>query len=189
MTEHYEVTFKDAKVVNSAKYKRAESAYDFMSSVVSAVLFVAVILVFFFRIATVNGQSMEPTLSDRDRLLLTTAPSSYKYGDIVVIHREGLESLVKRVIATPGDKLDIDFEKGIVTVNGTVLDESYIAEPTYLSYTDGPVFPFVVPQGYYFCMGDNRNNSLDSRSASVGLINEQYIIGRMVIDISDTEAK
>ena len=189
MTEHFEVTFKDANVVNSAKYKRAESVYDLLSSVVSAIIFVAIILVFFFRIATVNGDSMVPTLTDHDRLLLTTASSVYNYGDIVVIHREGEEALVKRVIATPGDTLNIDFEKGIVTVNDTVLDEPYIAEPTYLSFTDGPNFPFTVPSGYYFCMGDNRNNSLDSRSGAVGLINEQYIIGKMVIDISDTEAK
>lgn len=169
--------------------KRAESTYDIVGSVISAVVFVAIILTFFCRIAVVRGDSMNPTLTNNDRMIITDAVSSYKYGDIVVIHREGQESLVKRVIATGGDTIDIDFENGVVYVNDVELAESYIAEPTHLSFTDGPEFPLTVPDGYYFCMGDNRNNSLDSRSGAVGLIDGQYIIGRMVIDISNTEAK
>ena len=132
---------------------------------------------------------MYPTLEDGDRLVLASTVFQYKQGDIVVIHRSGKEPLIKRVIAVEGDTLDIDFERGMVTVNGEVLNEPYIAEPTHLEYNDGPVFPFTVPEGKVFVMGDNRNNSLDSRSGAVGLIDQNDILGTMLIDLSKTEAK
>ncbi len=189
MTEHYEVTFRNEELENTKSFKFAASVYDIFSSVIMAVVFVAVALVFFFRVATVEGTSMVPTLENNDKLIITSVDTSYEYGDIVVIHRENKVSLVKRVIARGGDTVDIDFDLGVVTVNGEVLDEPYIAEPTYLNFSDGAKYPFVVPEGFLFCMGDNRNNSLDSRSASVGLINEQYVIGKMVIDLNNKEAK
>ena len=188
MTEHYEVTFKDVRIFGKRGYRRLSTTYDIISSVMSAVIVVAIMLLFFFRVATVDGRSMVPTLDDEDRLIITNISKNYKYGDIVVIHREDEESLIKRVIAVGGDTIDIDFEKGIVYVNGEALDEDYIAEPTYVSFMDGPNFPFEVPKGYLFCMGDNRNDSLDSRSGSIGLINEQYIVGKMVIDFDKPEA-
>lgn len=168
---------------------RSSAVYDFMSSVITAVIFVALILVFFFRVAIVNETSMTPTLSDGDRLVITSLSASYDHGDIVIIHRDNDVSLVKRVIATAGDTIDIDFEEGIVFLNGEALDEPYIAEPTHLSFADGPEFPLTIPEGYLFCMGDNRNNSLDSRTGSIGLINEQYIIGKMVLDLNERSAK
>lgn len=189
MTEHYEVVFSDEERENTKSFKFAASTYDFLESVIMAVVFVAVVLVFFFRVATVDGTSMVPTLDDKDRLIITSVSTNYEYGDIVVIHRENAVSLVKRVIARSGDTVDIDFERGIVRVNGKVLDEPYIAEPTYLNFADGANYPFVVPKGFLFCMGDNRNNSLDSRSGSIGLINEQYIVGKMVVDLDNKEAK
>lgn len=188
MIEHYEVTFKDARVFGKRGYRRLSTTYDILSSVVAAVVAVAVLLLFFFRVATVDGRSMVPTLDDKDRLIITNVTKNYERGDIVVIHREHQISLIKRVIAIGGDTIDIDFKQGIVYVNGETLQEDYIAEPTYVSFIDGPNFPFEVPEGYLFCMGDNRNDSLDSRSASVGLINEQYIVGKMVIDLDKPEA-
>ncbi len=189
MTEYEGVTLKDDERMNKPAIKRALFIYDIVSVLVGAVVAVLVIICLFFRVSSVVGASMEPTLYEGDQLIISPFKNSYAYGDIVIIHREHEVSLVKRIIATPGDTLDIDFETGVVTLNGEVLKEDYIAEPTYLSYEDGPKFPITIPQGYYFAMGDNRNNSLDSRSESIGLINEQYILGKMIVDLSNKEAK
>ena len=86
---------------------------------------------------------------------------------------------VKRVIAKGGDTISIDYASGTVTVNGEVLDEDYIAEPTYLGYD--VEFPYTVPEGTVFVMGDNRNNSLDSRSSYVGCIDERDILGKVLV--------
>ena len=87
--------------------------------------------------------------------------------------------LVKRVIAKGGDTISIDYDSGVVMVNGEVLQEDYIAEPTYLGYD--VTFPYTVPEGTVFVMGDNRNQSLDSRSTYVGCIDERDILGRVLL--------
>ncbi|MCQ2488576.1 MAG: signal peptidase I [Clostridia bacterium] len=169
--------------------KLSSEIYDFLESVISAVIFVAIVLVFFVRVAVVDGESMIPTLQDTDKLIISDFSKDYEHGDVVVIHQEDGVTLVKRIIATGGDVVDIDFERGVVSVNGTELDEPYTAEPTYLNYGDGQEYPLTIPEGYLFCMGDNRNHSLDSRSNLIGLIDEQYIIGKMVLDLNNKEAK
>lgn len=83
------------------------------------------------------------------------------------------------MIGVGGDTVDIDFDNHTVSVNGEVLDEPYINEPTTLSYDIE--FPLVVPEGYVFVMGDNRNDSLDSRSSKIGLIDERYILGKALV--------
>ena len=87
--------------------------------------------------------------------------------------------LVKRVIAKGGDVVNIDYQAGTVSVNGEVLQETYIAEPTYLGYD--VTFPYTVPEGTVFVMGDNRNASLDSRSSYVGCIDERDILGKVLL--------
>lgn len=163
--------------------------YEIVRTLTAAVLVAAIILTFFFRSATVDGSSMYPTLHDGDHLLISDFVTQYKRGDIVVIARSGKESLVKRIIAVGGDTIDIDFSTGDVTVNGVVLKEDYIAEPTHLQFDDGPAFPLTVPSGYVFVMGDNRNDSLDSRSATVGLISTERVLGRMLVDLNKREAE
>ncbi len=160
-------------------------SYDTMSMVVSSTVTVMFVLVFFFRFATVVGSSMEPTLQDADRIIITNATSNYEYGDIVVIHRADEVSIIKRVIAVEGDVVDIDFETGDVIVNNEVLSEDYIAEPTYRSFSDGPEFPLIVPDNTVFVLGDNRNNSLDSRSGEVGLVCVENIVGKMIFEIGN----
>ncbi len=189
MTEYEEIIFKDGAVVDSKSFRIHELIYDIVSVLISASIAVFVILACLFRVASVVGSSMEPTLLENDRLIITPATINYSHGDIVVIHRENDVSIVKRVIAVPGDTIDIDFNTGTVYLNDKELHEEYIADKTYLQYSDGPTFPVVIPTGYYFVMGDNRNGSLDSRSASIGLINEQYILGKMLIDVNNKEAK
>ena len=88
-------------------------------------------------------------------------------------HEEG-KNLIKRIIATGGQTVDIDFELGQVYVDGEALSEPYTLEPTYLD--EGTEFPLTVPEGEIFVMGDNRNNSLDSRYPQIGLIHRDEII-------------
>lgn len=146
---------------------------------------VAVVFVFFVRVVTVDGKSMQPTLQERDHLLLLsnlwyTEPEA---GDVVVARIPGFsdEPIVKRVIAVEGDVVDIDFESGTVAVNGVILEEKYIAEPTYRDFGElGVDFPVVIKPGCVFLMGDNRNVSYDSRYAPIGQVDTRYILGRVI---------
>ena len=145
---------------------------------------VALILIFTFvgRIIGVVGSSMYPTLHDGDLLLLQSIGYTPKQGDVVVLTKEFDASdgpIVKRVIATGGQHVEIDYEAGTVAVDGVVLDEPYInpEEPV----TD-PYYPNLasvdVPEGSIFVMGDNRNNSSDSRDVTLGTVDERYVLGR-----------
>lgn len=149
-----------------------------------AVVFVVMLLIFTFiaRPATVDGESMMPTLQNGERLLISNLFYEPTAGDIVVLcgeaDREEGKNLIKRIIATEGQTIDIDFEAGEVYVDGQKLDEPYILEPTYLD--EGTEFPLTVPEGEIFVMGDNRNGSRDSRSLTVGTVKEEYIVGRVL---------
>lgn len=125
---------------------------------------------------------MLPTLENGERLIISHLFYEPSAGDIVVLcgeadHEEG-KNLIKRIIATGGQTVDIDFELGQVYVDGEALSEPYTLEPTYLD--EGTEFPLTVPEGEIFVMGDNRNGSRDSRSLSVGTIKEEYIVGRVL---------
>ena len=143
-----------------------------------AVVFVVMLLIFTFiaRPATVDGESMMPTLQNGERLVISNLFYEPTAGDIVVLcgeaDREEGKNLIKRIIATEGQTIDIDFEAGEVYVDGQKLDEPYILEPTYLD--EGTEFPLTVPEGEIFVMGDNRNGSRDSRSLTVGTVKEEY---------------
>lgn len=136
---------------------------------------------FFFRAALVRGSSMEPTLRDGDCIFVQTAGYHQpRQGDIVAIRakdRQG-KHLIKRIIAREGDTVQIDFEAGMVFVNGQLLEEPYINEATTLS-GDIP-FPVTVPPGCFFVLGDNRNHSQDSRSSALGFVPLDDIEGRAV---------
>ncbi|MBR4224952.1 MAG: signal peptidase I [Oscillospiraceae bacterium] len=156
---------------------------DFLEWIETVVFsFFAVILIFTFIVRQVNvdGTSMVPTLEDGDKLIVHHLFYTPQKGDIVIIDSAGLRKpIVKRVIATGGDTIDIDFDSGEVTVNGTVLQEEYINDLTRLD-EGGQNYPVTVPSGYYFVMGDNRMNSKDSRSGDVGLIQDDEIMGKVI---------
>ncbi len=175
----YSVKIEDS-ALSGLHRKLVFETYNLTSTFLSSVLAVMLILVFFFRFATVEGSSMNPTLYNDDKIIITSAVWEYKHGDVVVIYREDDTALIKRVIAVENDLIDINFETGDVSVNGVLLTENYIAEPTYRDFADGPDFPVIVPEGHVFVMGDNRNNSIDSRSDDVGFIDVRTIIGKMV---------
>ncbi len=148
-----------------------------------AYMIVGILLLFLlcFRMVVVSGFSMYPGLTEGDYLLLA---SNFLYphpktGDVIVASKESFDhgaAIIKRVIATEGQTVDIDFEAGIVYVDGKALEEDYVNTPTNLD--EGTAFPLTVEKGCVFAMGDNRNNSKDSRSLEIGQIDEREILGR-----------
>ncbi len=155
--------------------------YDFASVMMSALVMIALIFTFAFRVVGVIGSSMKPTVLQGNWLLTTEKHAGYETGDIVVITQPNYfdEPLIKRVIATGGQKVDIDFTTGMVYVDGEALVEPYKNLTGSLRHMDDEMtFPIEVPEGYLFCMGDNRNGSTDSRSNKVGFIDERYILGK-----------
>ena len=165
------------------KARSGRELYEWAQALVVSVLAVVLLFTFVVRLIGVDGHSMVPTLQDGDRLLVTTSLLSgeYQYGDIVIIQKgsfAGGEPIVKRVIATEGQTVDIDFVTGTVYVDGEALQEDYINEPTYVE--EGTEFPLTVPEGSIFVMGDNRNHSSDSRSSDLGTVDTRYVIGKAV---------
>lgn len=157
--------------------------YEWVQALVCSVLAVVVVFTFAIRLIGVDGHSMVPTLQDGDRLLVLNSMlyHDYQYGDIVVLRKDSFleEPIVKRVIATEGQTVDIDFTTGSVYVDGKFLKEDYINELTFLE--EGTEFPLTVPKGSIFVMGDNRNHSSDSRDSRLGTVDARYVIGKAVI--------
>lgn len=162
--------------------------YDFVSIIISAIFAIVIIFTFFFRFAGVVGPSMQPTLYENDWLIVDTAKMSYKTGDIIISTQPNAfnEPIVKRVIASGGQTLEIDFVTGTVTVDGEVLDESYVQGSTIDS--EGFSGKVTVPEGMLFVMGDNREHSTDSRSSLIGLLDERYIIGKVKMRFMPTNS-
>ena len=166
--------------------KQRESGKDFyewVQALVCSVLVVVMLFTFVIRMIGVDGHSMVPTLQDGDRLLVLNSMlyDDYKYGDIVVLRKSSFlsEPIVKRVIATEGQTVDIDFSTGSVYVDGVLLKEDYINELTFTE--EGTEFPLTVPEGSIFVMGDNRNHSNDSRDSRLGTVDARYVIGKAVL--------
>jgi len=152
--------------------------YDFFSSFKNAVAVIFIIFALVARPVWVDGKSMLPTLQNNDWLIVTEIKGKPQRGDIIVSCQPNVynEQLIKRVIAVAGDTIDIDFSTGSVYLNGELYNEPYINEGTFTGFDVD--FPLTVNEGCVFVMGDNRNNSLDSRSSSIGLIKEEYILGK-----------
>lgn len=167
------------KQMSPARKKLVSAVYEFADILVSALLVIFLIFTFLFRLVGVEGTSMVPTLQENDRLLVSSRQYEPQYQDIVIVTQPNAfhEPIVKRVIATEGQKVDIDFEKGIVYVDDKALDESYVNAPTLTK--EGVEFPVTVPEGHIFVMGDNRNMSTDSRSPMIGFIDVRYVLGKV----------
>ena len=155
--------------------------YEWVQSLVGSVLVVVAIFTFGIRMLGVDGHSMLNTLQHDDRLLVVNPIfyHDYQYGDIVILRKNGVfdnDPIVKRVIAVGGQTVDIDFDAGVVYVDGEALEEDYIREPTYTA--EGTEFPLTVPEGSIFVMGDNRNGSSDSRDYRLGTVDTRYVIGK-----------
>jgi signal peptidase I len=182
---------------------------DMIESVLFSIFTVILIFTFVFKVASVVGTSMEPTLVEDDKLIVSsTFYNNPKQKDIIIIDAEdahlladtdddgevddvvtndGLhKTIVKRVIAVAGQTVDIDFTTGNVYIDGEVINEPYINNLTLQDH-DAFEYPITVPDGYVFVMGDNREVSKDSRSNEIGLIDVNDIIGKVVLRISPFE--
>lgn len=169
------------------KKSRQLSFLEWCESLVFGWIIVAVIFSFLFRVILVSGSSMVPTLTDGDRLLVQSIGYTPHRGDIVIIdgYIDYGKPLVKRIIAMEGDTVDIDYSAGTVSVNGEVLDEPYIAEPTWMQ--GDMELPITLGEDQIFVMGDNRNHSSDSRSTSIGCLDQRDILGKAIFRITPFE--
>ena len=144
---------------------------------------VMIVFLLAFRIVIVSGSSMYSTLWNGDWLLVSSTVfyQSPQFGDIIVASKDSFndgEPIIKRVIATEGQTVNIDFETGIVYVDGVALQEDYTYTPTNVE--EGIVFPIKIADGCIFAMGDNRNGSKDSRHPMIGMIDEREVLGKAV---------
>lgn len=183
-----------AEAESLPKHTVAQEILEWLDVLVTAIIAVVIIFSLIFRVATIDGSSMFDTLHDSDKVIITDLAYEPKQGDIVVVSRNientiegqvmGDEPIIKRVIAVGGQTVNIDFEKGIVYVDGKALEEPYISTPT-VDRADVE-FPVYVPEGYIFVLGDNRGDSLDSRSSRIGengLIDTRYVLGHAIFRI------
>ncbi len=158
--------------------KEKITIFDVCEAVTAAILVLTIIFTLFFRIVVVTGESMEPTLKEKDKIVISARGYEPKRGDIVVLSgAAGIkETIVKRIVAVGGDKVDINFTTGVVTING--VEEEYTDSITVQQFDIA--FPITVPEGTVFVLGDNRGKSLDSRSTEIGCIDERYIVGKVL---------
>ena len=179
------------------------AVYDYVEMFVFTVAAVILLLTFIVRLCVVSGPSMNTTLLDGERLLVSDLFYTPKTGDVIVFHQTSdlydafNEPIVKRVIATGGEYVRIDYKAGKVYVSSDkdfsedeVLDESayaYFADPDGVwreAYTGKNYQDFEVPEGYLFVMGDNRNVSADSRRSEVGLVDERRVLGKVLLRLT-----
>ena len=142
---------------------------------------VVILFLLVFRVIVVSGSSMYNTLLNGDYLLLLSNVfyQEPEQGDIVVISKQSFDNgkpIVKRVIATEGQTVDIDFQAGIVYVDGSALEEDYIY--TLTTVEEGTQFPLTVEDGCIFVLGDNRGVSLDSRNPNIGQVDTREVLGK-----------
>ena len=176
---------------NPDKKARLKELVEWLESIAVAVICVVLLFSFFFRIVTISGPSMENTLFNGDRIVISNMFYTAKCGDVVVISRNykneasnidhSADPIIKRVIATEGMTVDIDFERGLVYVDGVLLDEEYIKNTTKTKWDID--FPLTVGENQIFVMGDNRLESMDSRDSRIGLIDERYVLGKALFRI------
>ncbi len=179
----------------AVKKPKIAELYEWVDAVVLSVIVIILLFTFVFRIVGIQGESMMNTLNDGDRVVISDLFYSPKRGDVVVISRNYLNEngdtdesdspIIKRVIATEGQTVRINPITGSVYVDGKELDEDYVRPGAITTWNDGSnsVREVVVEEGKIFVMGDNRNNSADSRSPEIGQIDVKYVLGKALFRI------
>ncbi len=179
---------KKAEAAPVEETTKAGELFDWIQCIVFALIVCIFVFLFVGRTVGVVGGSMENTLNDGDRLIISKLFYTPDNGDIVVLRQPSFreEPIVKRIIATEGQTVDIDFKKCVVLVDGKALDEPYTKEYGNYKYLDPQDFDYeiVVPEGCVFVMGDNRNGSTDSRTESIGCVDTRNILGKVIFRIA-----
>jgi signal peptidase I, bacterial type len=150
-------------------------------ALVAIVAFIAL----YINVVGVFGESMQNTLQSGDFVMVENFFYNPQHGDIVMVHKKDKQSsfpIVKRVIAVAGDTINLNRGNGEVYLNGTLLNEPYIAETMSANYGNSD-YPQTVPENHIFVMGDNRNHSEDSRHEEVGMVEKDRIIGKVIMRI------
>ena len=169
--------------------------YDWLQMFLGCVVAAVVLFNCVARLTRVDGDSMNNTLQDGEIMLIWSLGYTPKQGDIVVLNKTPVlltgwtepRAIVKRVIATGGQTVDVDYASGTVYVDGQPLDEPYLPEEMYLPGPTMQQTHWEVPEGSIFVMGDNRNHSTDSRDIQLGPIDTDYILGRAVLALWPSE--
>ncbi len=194
---------KDKNKDGDKPFNPYQETYDWLHCIIVAMIVCVLLFVMVARVIDVVGHSMEPTLQGGDKIIITRLAGDYEQGDIVVLRKDQFraEPIVKRIIAMEGQTITIDFMAGTVAVDGQVLDEPYIMERAYDSLSmldpayydvygidpetdvDGAAVTVTVPEGCVFVMGDNRNNSSDSRDWRINFVDTRYIMGKAIFRI------
>ena len=188
MQMHSEPVQEPMKTKKKATWQ--ENLLLYLHDFIYLVAVVVVLFAMFFRVVVVSGKSMNNTLMDGDYLLLLgdvfyTEP---KQGDVIVASKESFDDgkpIVKRIIAVGGQWVDIDFKAGVVYVGDSLetmqpVDEWYLHAQNITTDWEGVDFPVQVPENSVFVLGDNRENSTDSRSPRIGMIDEREILGKVI---------
>lgn len=196
----------EIKKGTAKKSKLLDDILDIAESTILTVFVVIMIMTYFLHPVQIVGSSMMSTLHPGDQIFMSTVNFGYSYGDIVIIDNDCAyllddtqknvvkassgnfnECIIKRVIAKGGDTLDINFENGDVIVNGKVMEEKFLGSTVTSTDFAAFTYPITIPEGYYFVMGDNRNNSCDSRHPNVGLIKKSQIYGKAICRYAEKE--
>lgn len=161
------------------------NCFEWFEEIIMAVVAVVLVFTFLFRVVTVNGDSMLPNYTEDDKLIVSGLFYEVEQGDVVVVANVLQNPIIKRVIALPGQVVDIDNDTGMVSVDGTILDESaYTQNGITFSYGSEMLeFPQEVPEGCVFVLGDNRTISKDSRYIEVGMVDSRNILGKVELRI------
>lgn len=184
MPESHTPEQQDTSVQSGRQSAFSADLYSWLQALTFALLILIVLFTFFGRVIGVDGNSMFSTLHDHDMLLLRCVAYEPEQGDVIVLNKPFADissPIVKRVIATGGQTVSIDYNTSTVYVDGIPLDEPYIHEFMYQ-----PASPYmqqtewVIPEGSIFVMGDNRNASSDSRDDRLGIIDTRYVLGKAV---------
>ena len=184
---------KDIGEINTVQKKQGSflsELFDYFELFIISACCVLILFSFFTRICRVSGDSMLNTLYNNEMLIVSDVLYTPERGDIIVFHQTGdlNEPVVKRVIATEGEWIDIEAGSNglVVTIydsnkeNPQVLQEDYANYFKGVGYYNYTEYPVKVPEGCIFVMGDNRGNSLDSRSDSIGFVDVRRVLGKVV---------
>lgn len=168
--------------------KGVKTLYEWLEEIVIALTLVILVFTFLFRVVTVTGESMLPNFVEGQKLIVTNLGHSVEQGTVVVITNVLNEPIIKRVIATEGQTVDVDYETGTVYVDGEAVDETQFGLENGIttrpySTLEAMVFPQTVPEGCVFVLGDNRSVSKDSRYTEVGMVDTRHILGEAVFTL------